>query len=134
MNKKAMIEAIKADGMLCPGKLVNGRVKGCNHVGRCAIGALLFHGGMTNKELQGASSDGYCYKYPDPDEPGSEKGRRIFTEQYGLTNDNIVQVIDGTVRCNDKFKNAWQDEREHGKSAKQWKQRANAVIRYIRSL
>lgn len=137
MNKKAMIAAIKADGALCAGGLVSGRVLGCGHVGRCAIGALLFHGGMTNRELREASSD--PYRYMDGVywmDSIHAKGRKIFTEKYELLDKEIRKTFDTLIQTNDDFAGAWRryGKREKGKSLKQWRARARAVIAAIRVL
>jgi len=46
------IAAIREDAALIVGSLAVPTVKVCSHVGRCAIGAMLFAVGVTNKRLK----------------------------------------------------------------------------------
>ena len=128
LNKKAILAAIRADGALCDGALVNGKVPGCNHVGRCAIGAILFHNGMTNKELKivSSASNSYfdCEEQPrdivgkSAKKKALRKAQRIFM-RLGMSG----YIIDAIVTENDNF---------HGSDDYGvWKARARNVVAYI---
>lgn len=145
LNKKAMIAAIKADGALCEGTLINGKIPGCGHVGRCALGALLFRGGMTNAELKLLSSRGDSYFEPvNPWVSDTEwqpvaiagkskkavamrKAQRVLANRYGMTAEHH---IDDIVGCND---NTFDDTNDDAPSKlARWQARAKAVIAYIK--
>lgn len=149
LNKKAILAAIRADGALCEGDLVNGRVPGCNHVGRCAMGAILFHNGMTNKELKELPSglDGLAphsleydpeeeryfreeYNSNFPMDKAARKVRRILW-RLGMTQDVVEEIMTyNDTAIPPTFQEWWQTKEE----AKTWRQRAKAVIKFIKSL
>lgn len=153
MNRKqkaAVIRAIKADGVLCEGTLVNGKVPGCGHVGRCAMGAILFQGGMTNKELRklpAGLDDVFDKTTPPTDDPWysrnessfrrqqarfsrfkrSKRGKLYFKarrilDKYGLTDDHVWCIIDQNDASRDDATPTLRD----------WQRRAQSMIDYIK--
>lgn len=152
LNKKAILTAIKADGALCDSDLVNGKVPGCGHVGRCALGAILFHHGMTNKELKLLPPD-LSDIAPDPYNPWDEnefqnnyastkildraakKARRILI-RLGMSADYVGEIM----QSNDAF-DLYSMKLDYEKENKTpenslvvWKARAKHIIKFIKSL
>ena len=142
-----IIAAIKADKCLIAEDLVNGKPKGCGHAGRCAMGALLFRGGMTNKALRQLNQGLEDLFRPDDWEvkgPGIAKAERILTKIYGITTQEQVGAI--MVR-NDSFRPKgrkpskeydttmyWFDQKHFPKvgTLAQATLRADAIIQFVR--
>ena len=128
MNRKqkaAAIAAIKKDGALCGGELINGKVPGCAHAGRCAVGALLFHGGMTNaelKELPSGVDKVFSWTPPLSKRKVWNKAKRILEHRYGLGEAQVIDLI-----CTN-------DNRIGENSLATWRARARHVLSYIRKM
>ena len=123
-NKNAILTAIALDGFLCNGQLVNGSAPGCDHVGRCAMGTILFHHGISNSDLDqlpndlsnlGADASAWSLTAP-------EQRAHAVLNRLGLTNDMIEQII------------SFNDGVEYPESlplAEVWARRAQDVIHFI---
>ena len=119
INKKAIIAAIEADSYLSASALINGKVPGCRHVGRCAIGALLRHGGLAPATLKAIDRNADCGYAEHP------KSGPILRKKYGLDEALVAKI----VTCNDNFSCMMYDKPLDG-----WKARAKHVIEFIKGL
>ena len=89
------VDAIERDQGLVLGSLCDSRHKVCGHPGRCAVGALLFYAGVTNKRLKEIGSS--------PERGDAESD--LLLARYGF-NYNDMQAI---MNDNDSFMDKGED-------------------------
>jgi hypothetical protein len=91
VQKEKIASVIKAEQKLLAGCLVDSFAR-CDNPGHCAVGALLYEAGMSNRELSAMWGHHTLWG------PGSVAARLLASE-YGLTRD-LAQII---VNWNDSI-------------------------------
>lgn len=151
MNKAAMIEAVENDGALISSSVCDTSIKRCGHAGHCAVGALLFHAGMNNRELKalanifGAALDGIWTMdeesgwYSRKEIELTKRAVHIFRHKYDMTYDDMAELMgyndEDAVHCAAKRVGKVD---EHGntidmRAHEQDKLRAAGVIEFIKN-
>jgi len=141
MNKEKIIGVLRKEEALVEGRLVFTNIKRCGHVGRCAIGALLFHAGMTNRELNSFENDDLSIPSvwdEDLDSWGDEldassvefKAQALLKDIYGIEKHQIYTIIS----CNDGADSGdFADECKINEGPK-WKQDRGRVCAVIKEI
>jgi len=96
VQKDKIREVIQADQNLLHGRLVgalvvNGQV--CENPGHCAIGAMLFAGGMTNREIRDLNNEPTAWLQDGDDT--ARKAIDLLHEQYGINTDLAGDIAVG---------------------------------------
>lgn len=132
MQKEKIIAALEAEEALIDGLLCDTNVKRCGHAGRCAIGALLYHAGVSNRQIRRLSTDwgtqsvdGF-WEVLDPDTGKYVPSlfAEVLSKEYGLTEYQAGDIM--------AFNDGYHDFDDDAPEWKQDRKRAEAVIQYVR--
>ena len=87
MNKQKIIDVLVEERALINGELSANDIRRCGHPGRCAIGALLFAAGMTDKEMR------ECVGTISSKSKTDVAARNLLWETYGIGLGHLRRIM-----------------------------------------
>lgn len=98
INAEKAIAVIEAEQNLLYGAYIEGGdvspVVRCDNPGHCALGALLFAGGVTNEEMYAAAYIGEPSEWKQDDRFAS-----VLEEEYGIHRRHATRIMDANDSC-----------------------------------